>query len=154
LVMPLFGGKTPGEILAALAGDAAPDERAVLAATIRRETRSATEADIARAIRRGMVEGTAFPSIPASPRAELLGSPSIRVSTRPETLSVLLACDARVHDGSFANNGWLQELPDPVTKLTWNNAALISPATARRLGVSTGDMLQLRATDTPAVRIP
>ncbi|MFQ5767148.1 MAG: hypothetical protein ACE5ID_04105, partial [Acidobacteriota bacterium] len=37
---------------------------------------------------------------------------------------------AAVHDGRYAGNGWLQELPDPITKLTWDNAALISPATS------------------------
>ena len=40
-------------------------------------------------------------------------------------------------DGRFANNGWLQELPDPITKLTWDNAVLVSRKTARELGVKT-----------------
>jgi molybdopterin-containing oxidoreductase family iron-sulfur binding subunit len=61
--------------------------------------------------------------------------------------------DARVHDGSFANNGWLQELPDPVTKVTWDNGALISPDTALRLGVATGDVLELRH-GSVSLRIP
>ena len=46
-------------------------------------------------------------------------------------------------DGRYANNGWLQELPDPVTKLSWDNAALISPEYAKRLGIETGDLLQI-----------
>src|SRR2546423_10847547 len=46
-------------------------------------------------------------------------------------------------DGRYANNGWLQEFPDPVTKLSWDNAALISPEYAKRLGVETGDLLQI-----------
>ena len=49
--------------------------------------------------------------------------------------------DGSVYDGRFANNGWLQELPKPVTKLTWDNAALIAPRTAERLGVRNGDLL-------------
>ena len=49
--------------------------------------------------------------------------------------------DGSVYDGRFANNGWLQELPKPVTKLTWDNAALIAPRTAERLGVRNGDVL-------------
>ena len=48
-----------------------------------------------------------------------------------------------IYDGRFANNGWLQELPKPVTKLTWDNAALIAPATAERLDVATGDIIQV-----------
>ena len=43
--------------------------------------------------------------------------------------------DPTIYDGSFANNGWLQELPKPITKLTWGNAAIMSPATAKQLGV-------------------
>ena len=46
-------------------------------------------------------------------------------------------------DGRYANNGWLQELPDPITKLTWDNGALISPAYAKKLGVLTGDLVQI-----------
>ena len=51
--------------------------------------------------------------------------------------------DPTIYDGRFANNPWLQELPKPVTKLTWDNAALIAPATAERLGVETGDVVQV-----------
>ena len=50
-----------------------------------------------------------------------------------------------VFDGRFANNGWLQEAPDPMTKLTWDNAALLSPATAKKMGVGLGDVICDRA---------
>src|SRR5207249_8879359 len=46
-------------------------------------------------------------------------------------------------DGRYANDGWLQELPDPITALPWDEAALIRPAYAKRLGVETGDLLQI-----------
>src|SRR5690606_28080635 len=52
--------------------------------------------------------------------------------------------DAGVFDGRFANNGWLQELPKPITKLTWDNVALISPATAASLGLTSGDVVTIR----------
>jgi len=55
--------------------------------------------------------------------------------------------DASVYDGRFANNGWLQELPDTLTKLTWDNAALLSPATAEEVGVASGDRVRLRCGD-------
>ena len=48
-----------------------------------------------------------------------------------------------VFDGRFVNNGWLQEAPDPITKLTWDNAALLSPATAKKLGVGLGDVISI-----------
>ena len=50
-------------------------------------------------------------------------------------LEIIFALDNKLYDGRFANLPWLQELPDPVTKLTWDNAALIGPHTARSLGV-------------------
>ena len=58
-------------------------------------------------------------------------------------LEVIFRPDPTIYDGRFANNGWLQELPKPITKLTWDNAAILSPATAHRFGVQTGDMLKL-----------
>ena len=60
-----------------------------------------------------------------------------------DNLELVLDRDAKVDDGRFANNGWLQEVPDPVTKLTWDNAAIFSPETARALGVTTGDLVRL-----------
>ena len=54
----------------------------------------------------------------------------------PGSLEILFRADPSVYDGRFANNGWLQELPKPLTKLTWDNAALISPQTAKDLGLT------------------
>jgi MoCo/4Fe-4S cofactor protein with predicted Tat translocation signal len=61
--------------------------------------------------------------------------------------------DPTVYDGRFANNGWLQELPKPVTKLTWDNAALIAPGTAERLDLSNGDIIEVRH-DGRRLRLP
>jgi MoCo/4Fe-4S cofactor protein with predicted Tat translocation signal len=61
----------------------------------------------------------------------------------PESPEIVLTGSYEMDDGRYANNGWLQELPDPITKLTWDNAALISPAHAKSLGVATGDLLQI-----------
>jgi molybdopterin-containing oxidoreductase family iron-sulfur binding subunit len=55
----------------------------------------------------------------------------------PSPFEIVFRADPTVHDGRFANNGWLQELPKPLTKLTWDNVAIISPATAERLGIGT-----------------
>jgi len=61
---------------------------------------------------------------------------------------VVLVRSYAVDDGRYANNGWLQELPDPITKLTWDNAALMSPAYAKHLGVNTGDLIHISITET------
>jgi molybdopterin-containing oxidoreductase family iron-sulfur binding subunit len=53
-------------------------------------------------------------------------------------LELVFRPDPALHDGRFANNSWLQELPRPITRLTWDNAALISPAAAEKLGLPNG----------------
>ncbi|HEV8231283.1 MAG TPA: 4Fe-4S dicluster domain-containing protein, partial [Thermoanaerobaculia bacterium] len=58
-------------------------------------------------------------------------------------LEITFRPDPTIHDGRFANNGWLQELPKPITKVTWDNVAAVSPATAARLGVANEDVLEL-----------
>jgi len=72
------------------------------------------------------------------------GTPALSVnadSTQPQTtlskdsLDVIFSTDSSVYDGRWIDNGWLQESPDPVSKLTWDNAALIAPKTAKELGI-------------------
>ena len=68
-------------------------------------------------------------------------SASLAAAPAVTGVEILFKRDASVYDGRFANNGWLQELPKPVTKLTWDNAALLAPRTAERLGAKNGDLL-------------
>ncbi len=60
------------------------------------------------------------------------------------SLELIFHPDPAIHDGRFANNAWLQELPKPLTKLTWDNAALLSPRTAQQYGLSDGDVVELQ----------
>ena len=73
-------------------------------------------------------------------------------------LEILFSPDPSVWDGRFANNGWLQELPKPLTKLTWDNAAYISPRTAENEGLANGDVVELkvkeRTLDVPVWIVP
>jgi molybdopterin-containing oxidoreductase family iron-sulfur binding subunit len=62
----------------------------------------------------------------------------------PDDLEIVFCRDASVYDGRLANNGWLQEAPDPMTRLTLDNALLISPATAAKLGVQDSTLVKLR----------
>jgi molybdopterin-containing oxidoreductase family iron-sulfur binding subunit len=66
-----------------------------------------------------------------------------RKQVRIENLVVCFRPDPNLWDGRFANNGWLQECPKPVSKLTWDNAVLISPALAERAGLMTGNVVEV-----------
>jgi molybdopterin-containing oxidoreductase family iron-sulfur binding subunit len=70
--------------------------------------------------------------------------PSVKsVAPSANNLEVIFYRDSKVDDGRYANNGWMQELPDPVTKITWDNAVLVSRKTARELGVANGDVVEI-----------
>ena len=64
-----------------------------------------------------------------------------------ESPEIVLVPSYAMDDGRYINNGWLQELPDPITKLTWDNAALMSPAFAKTIDVQTGDLIQIAITE-------
>ena len=68
----------------------------------------------------------------------------------PDSPEIVLVGSYAMDDGRYINNGWLQEMPDPITKLTWDNAALMSPALRKHLGVEDGDLVRSTITDDKA----
>ncbi len=89
-------------------------------------------------LRDGFLKNSSYPS--ASPAAGVSASAlASALSAAPapgkDSLEVVFATDASVYDGRWIDNGWLQEAPDPVSKITWDNAALIAPRTAKDLGI-------------------
>jgi molybdopterin-containing oxidoreductase family iron-sulfur binding subunit len=151
MIEPLFGGRTALEVLARLCGY----ETSVHYEIVRRALQkvsgregAAFEAAWREFLHDGMLEGSAFPTIQPALRNDLLAQavaavPPPAAALSAGNLELVLDRDARVDDGRFANNGWLQEVPDPVTKVTWDNAAVLSPKTAKALGVATGDLVRL-----------
>ncbi len=140
LIEPLAGGRTALEVIARLSAY----ETTVPQEIVRRAFRKASgvaEANADAAWRRflhdGRLAGSARPVLkpalrPDAIAAAVASAPAPAGPLSAGRLELILDADAKVDDGRFANNGWLQELPEPVTKLTWDNAATLSPETARR----------------------
>jgi molybdopterin-containing oxidoreductase family iron-sulfur binding subunit len=95
-----------------------------------------------RALHDGVVPNSALPARTATIHGAALAERSQKRLLAGK-LEVIFRPDPTIYDGRFANNGWLQELPKPITKLTWDNAAILSPSEAHRLNVQNGDLLQL-----------
>ncbi len=152
LIAPLYGGKTAHELLAAAAGGAERSAHSLVREFWRSKTSTEDfELFWKNALHEGVVEGTS--SAAKSPTLrERLDAPDGRAAraqlstlAKPagRRLEVVFRPDASVWDGRFANNGWLQETPNPITKLTWDNPALLSPATAERLGLANEDVVEM-----------
>ncbi len=143
LIAPLYNGKSAHEVLAVLSEQPEKSAYELIREHWRPKMAGDFEASWRRALHDGVIQGTAF-----SPKALTVKSPPPSAQ-RPapnasEGLEIIFRADPTIHDGRFANNGWLQELPKPLTKLTWDNVAMISVATARRLGLEKEDVVLLR----------
>jgi len=140
LIAPLYGGKSLHDLLAAFTE--VPDQSGY---QIVREHWSSkhTGADFEtwwrRSIHDGFVKDSAAPTVAATAK---LPAPPASASTA-SGLEISFHSDPYILDGRYANNAWLQELPRPVTRLTWDNAVLVSPKTAAELKVETEDRVEV-----------
>ncbi|HEX7002419.1 MAG TPA: TAT-variant-translocated molybdopterin oxidoreductase, partial [Trueperaceae bacterium] len=147
LILPFYGGRSPHEVLAVLLGE--PDATAYDVVRGYWQGRVSGNFDDfwRESVFRGVVAGTA--EAPQNVSASAVSEPLPAAGE----VELALYLDQALLDGRFANNGWLQELPRPISKITWDNAALVSPSLAESLGVDTGDVITLtvgsRAVDAP-----
>jgi molybdopterin-containing oxidoreductase family iron-sulfur binding subunit len=93
------------------------------------------------ALNKGVVDGITLAAASVTPNTAVLASAS--APPADTGLEITFRLDPTIWDGRFANNGWLQELPKPLTTLTWDNVAMVGPATAERLGLQNGDTVEL-----------
>lgn len=159
LILPLFGGLSEIQLLSALAGGAITDGPEEIQKTFKLVSGSSSKKDWNVFVRDGFLKKdlngrTATPAVSGisiQPPAEL----------SPDNLEVVFVSDQSLQDGRWANNGWMQEVPDPITKITWDNAAYISPQTAKDLdlefktvkGVETTDIIEISVGD-QSIQIP
>ena len=183
LIEPLYAGWTPAQLLSLLVDEPALKPYELVRRTFGAGQAGGGAATVAgpgaaagapgspafekawrEALEAGFVAGSAAtagaPAFAGDGLAALLGAVGEADLRAPSAgdLEIVFARDPKLLDGRFANNAWLQELPEPMTKLTWDNAALLEPATAAALGVETGDRLRLahggRDVELPALVTP
>ena len=154
LIQPLFGGLTELEFLVRVAGESKTNSHDIVRETfdlvvLPGEANSNISAYNREEFWKRFLFNGFWPNVTASSgtynwtfRGTL---PQIKTASAPsaQNLEVIFYRDAKMDDGRYANNGWMQELPDPITKLTWDNAVLVSRRTAHELGVQNGDLVEI-----------
>jgi molybdopterin-containing oxidoreductase family iron-sulfur binding subunit len=151
LIEPLYGGRSMNEILAMLTDQPLRNSLEIVKDYWAGQHKSADfEQWWRRSVHDGLIANSALPPKTLTPKADGI-TPAVK--SAQGGLEVIFRPDPAVYDGRYANNGWLQELPRPVTKITWDNAAIVSPATAHKLNTDTGDMLKV-AYEGHSMRVP
>jgi molybdopterin-containing oxidoreductase family iron-sulfur binding subunit len=142
LIAPLYAGKSAHEMLSTLMGVSDASGYDIVRGYWQKQHNGADFQQFWRtSLHDGWIEKTTFAPKQISAKAMNEGA-SLYTLVRP-LIEVNFRRDPSVYDGQFANNGWLQELPKPMSKLTWDNAVLIGPRMADREGIKTMDVVTL-----------
>jgi MoCo/4Fe-4S cofactor protein with predicted Tat translocation signal len=142
LIAPLYDGKSAMEFVALLSGQAdATGYNLTRAYWQKQHTGADFEQFWRKSLHDGWIEGTTF-----TPKPLTAKSGTAAPESKPADASAIelnIRRDPTIWGGEFSNNGWMQELPKPMSKLTWDNAILIGPKMASRLGIASEDVVEL-----------
>lgn len=157
LLAPLFEGRSAIELIALLVGGSDADAQQLVRQTFAEVAGTADENSWRTTLLEGLLPNSEWPvetpqvqmreiasAALSEAEAALGGVPSgLGSGSLTDRLEIVFLPSPATYDGRLANNGWLQETPHPLTKLTWDNAALLSPAAAEALGVGDEDLVQV-----------
>jgi len=143
LIAPLYGGKSAHEVLAVFTPTSRGRSSHDLVRDYWKAQRNSPDFEKfwQTSLHDGLIAGTAFSSKSVELKFQYQ---AFSIKDQASSLELIFRPDPHIADGRFANNGWLQELPRPFTKLTWDNAALISPKMAERLNLANEDIVELK----------
>ncbi len=148
LIQPLFGAHSDVEVLALFASGKEQSGYDIVRQQWKKILPGSFEQQWRKVLHDGLLTGSEAKKTSSSVKQKRIAAGLVKSLTPPVNLNVkemelvLLPC-TKIGDGAQGNNGWLQELPDPITKLSWDNVAMLSPATAKALAVSNEDMVKL-----------
>jgi molybdopterin-containing oxidoreductase family iron-sulfur binding subunit len=142
LIAPLYEGHSEHEFLETLVGSAESTGYEIVRRYWQGQMKGGDfETAWRKSLYDGFIANTASPAKSLTPKAPAAGGNPIQVSG--DTVEVMLRRDPMIYDGSFANNAWLQETPKPPTQICWDNAILMSVATAEKLKLETQDVVEI-----------
>ena len=141
LIAPIYGAKSPHELLAALGGQANAKGYDIVRAAY--TPPAGTDATLywQEILNAGLVPNTKAAT--TTPTLAAATAASAASALAAGSYEVVFQPDTKLWDGTYANNGWLQELPNSITKIAWDNVAYIGPKTAQTLAVATGDIISI-----------
>jgi molybdopterin-containing oxidoreductase family iron-sulfur binding subunit len=138
MILPLFNGVSEIELLARVTGDSVTEGYSLVHRTIAALV-GGDEKKLRQWLHDGVLEGSAYSPVKAEIAASDLAAVLKGLVSAPalsaQNLEVRFVADLKVDDGRYSNNGWLQECPDPITKISWDNPVQISPRLAADLGL-------------------
>lgn len=141
LIAPLYNGKSALEVLAAVSGY--PQQNGYdIVKTLWLKSLGGEKA-WNKAVHDGVIANTAFVGVTPAPNAGAVGTALDAAPVAGNGLEINFVQDGSMYDGRFANNGWMQEVPDPMTKIVWDNAALMSRDTADARGLQNEDVVKI-----------
>jgi molybdopterin-containing oxidoreductase family iron-sulfur binding subunit len=145
MILPLYDGKTALDVVSALLGQMNHTNLDVLREHWKEQHREPDfETFWKQSLHDGVIAGTKAATKAVTLKTREGGFASSKNESRRDGVEILFRPDPTVWDGRFANNGWLQELPKPITKLTWGNAALIAEANAKEFKLSNEDVIEIK----------
>jgi len=150
LIAPLFGGLTELEFLARLGGLAITSANQIVRETFAARSGGNSDGAWNKFLHDGFLAGSAAKRVSANFNSAVLAEALATTKTTTpskDNLEIVLHRDYSLDDGRYANNGWLQEFPDPITKIVWDNAVLVSRKTARDLDVVNNDVVEVKLGD-------
>ncbi len=147
LIAPIYGGHTDYEMIATLTGDDGVSTHDIVKGYWQAQgaPKGQNFEDFWEiTLHNGVMANTALPAISVPLRREFLDQSPTPSRIPANEFELVFRPDPTIFDGRYANNFWLQEIPKPITRITWDNAVMMSPAAAGRHGLNHGDYVTLR----------
>ena len=142
MIDPLYGGRTAHDVLQSLLDEPMLSAYEAVRTTSKPLIKGDFETGWRKALHAGWIEGTSYDKT-AKSGADAAFKGAVPAPTSKDSLEIIFRPDPNIYDGRWSNVGWLQELPKPVTSLSWDNAAIVSGATLTKLGLEEDDIVEL-----------